>query len=153
MLFFAYLNRASRNGTALAMAVSVRDVMLTAFLPLSASSTLRDALRQTTHTAQDVFPVLRGDRLVGSVSRGALVAKLQAEGDGYLQGIMQRQFEAVAPAESLGEALRRARAAGTGEFIPVIEDGAMLGMLTPGVLERAVSQLRFTQPAPAREDA
>ena len=153
MLFFAYLNRASRNGTALAMSVSVRDVMLTAFLPLSASSTLRDALRQTTHTTQDIFPVLRGDRLVGSVSRSALVAKLQAEGDGYLQGAMQRQLEAVTPGEPLGDALRRARAAGVGEFIPVVENGAMLGMLTPGVLERAVSQLRFIEPAPAREDA
>ncbi len=152
VLFTTYLNRAASVGSADALAVSVRDVMLTEFKPLSASSTLRDALRQTTHTVQELFPVLRGERLVGWISRAALAARLRAEGDGFLQGAMTRTFQAVDPAEKIGDALRRATALGASEFIPVVEDGAMVGLLTPVSLERAVGQLRLTH-APVERDA
>ncbi len=153
VLLLAFVNRSAGAGSAEAMSITVRDVMLTEYKPLSANNTLRDSLRQTTHTAQELFPVLRGERLVGWVSRTALAARLQAEGDGFLQGTMSRSLQTASPAEKLGDALRRAAAGGATEFIPVIEDGAMLGMLTPGVLERAVNQLRLTQPPVTREDA
>ena len=151
ILLTSYLNRVSRTGSAEALSVSVRDVMLTEFKPLNASSTLRDALRQTTHTAQELFPVLRGERLVGWTSRGALTMRLRAEGDGFLQGAMSRSFQAVEPSEKIGEALRRANALGAAEFMPVVEDGAMVGMLTPVSVERAAGQLRLTQVQPERD--
>ena len=152
LLFTTYLNRATSAGSAEAMTVEVRDVMLTEFRPLNASITLRDALRQTTHTAQELFPVLRGERLVGWTSRGALMARLRGEGDGFLQGIMSRALHTAEPGEKIGEALRRAAALGAGEFIPVVEDGAMVGILTPVSLERAVGQLQLTR-APVERDA
>ena len=153
VLLTGYLNRASRVTSAEALSATVRDVMLTEYKPLSASSTLRDALRQTSHTTQDLFPVLRGERLVGWTSRTALALKLRTEGDGFLQGLMSRSFQAVGAGEKIGEALRRATALGAGEFVPVVEGSAMVGMLTPASVERAASQLRLTETQPELDNA
>lgn len=153
ILFIHYVGRLAAIGGADASALTVQDVMLTEFTTLPASSTLRDGLRRATHTLQDTFPVVRGDRLVGWISRNALAMRLQAEGDSYLQGSMVRSLQIASPEEKLGDALRRAAALGASEFIPVIEDGAMVGMLTPGSLERAVGQIRLTQPQPERGEA
>lgn len=152
-LFINYVGRLAAIGGADASALTVRDVMLTDFTPLPASGTLRDALLRATHTLQDTFPVVRGERLVGWISRNALVMRLQSEGDSYLQGSMVRTLQIASPEEKLGEALRRAAALGASEFIPVVEDGAMVGMLTPSSLERAVGQVRLTQPQPERGEA
>ena len=153
VLFMSYVNRLAAIGSGDTASITVRDVMLTEYLPLPASCTLRDALRRTNHTAQDTFPVVRGDRLVGWTSRASLAGRLQAEGDGYLQGSMTRSLQVASPEEKLGEALRRAAALGASEFIPVVENGAMVGMLTPNGLERAVGQIRLTQPVPERGEA
>ena len=154
LLFMNYVTKVAAVGAADATALTVSDIMLTEFTPLPASSTLRDALRRTTHTLQDTFPVVRGDRLVGWISRTALAARLQTEGDGYLQGAMARSLQLAGPGEKLPDALRRAAALGASEFIPVVEDGAMVGILTPASLERAMGQIRLTQtPAPDRRDA
>ncbi|WP_158824267.1 CBS domain-containing protein [Granulicella sp. S156] len=127
--------------------ILVREVMLTEFTLLSSSDTLQGALDRTTHSLQDVFPVVRGDRLVGSVSRQTIADHLQATGDSYLQGVMTRSLQLAAPAEKLVIALRRAGSQGASEFIPVVEDGAMLGILTPQSLARAVQQIKLTRPA------
>lgn len=152
LLFTTYVGRAATAASAEGLSVSVRDVMLTEFKPLNASSTLRDALQQTTHTLQELFPVLRGERLVGWISRAALATKLRTEGDSFLQGAMSRSFQTVSPTEKIGDALRRASALGAGEFVAVVEDGAMVGLLTPVSLERAVGQLRLTR-VPVERDA
>ena len=153
LLFMNYVTRLAAMGSGDTSNLTVGDVMLTEYIPLSAAVTLRDALRRTTHTLQDTFPVVRGERLVGWISRTALAARLQTEGDSYLQGSMQRSLQVASPGEKLGEALRRAAALGAHEFIPVIEDGAMVGMLTPGGLERAVGQIRLSQPPVERSEA
>ena len=151
ILLTSTLNRVASVGSTEAMTVEVRDVMLTEFKPLNASSTIRDGLRVATHSVQDVFPVLRGERLVGWVSRAALATRLRLEGDGFLQGTMQRSLHTAEPGEKIGDALRRATAMGAGEFIPVVEDGAMVGFLTPGSLERAVGQLQLTRAVAERD--
>ena len=153
LLLTSSLNRLGNVGSAEAMAVEVRDVMLTEYKPLSASSTLRDALRQTTHTVQEIFPVLRGERLVGWISRATLTTRLRLEGDGFLQAAMTRSLHTAVPDEKIGDALRRATAMGAGEFIPVVDDGAMVGILTPASLERAVSQMQLARAAAAERDA
>ena len=151
LLFMNYVGRLASLTAADSATLTVGDVMLTEYTPLSSSNTLLDALRRTTHTLQDTFPVVRGDRLVGWVSRSALATHLQAEGDSYLQGSMSRSLQTASPSEKLGDALRRAAALGANEFVPVVEDGAMVGMLTPASLERAVGQHRLTQAPPERE--
>lgn len=122
--------------------IKVRDVMLTEFTLLSTSDTLLSALDRTVHSLQDVFPVVRGDRLVGSVARDTLLASLRTQGETYLQGVMTRSLQTAAPDEKLVEALRRSAAHGASEFIPVIDDGALLGILTPQSLSRSVQIVR-----------
>ncbi len=126
--------------------MAVSEVMLTEFITLSSSDTLRGALVRTVHSLQDVFPVVRGDRLVGSVTRQTLADHLQIEGDGYVQGVMTRSLQIAAPTEQLVSALRRAGAQGASEFIPVAEQGRVLGILTPQSLTRAVHQVKQTRP-------
>jgi CBS domain-containing protein len=145
MLLGAQLNAGSPLDVAEAGTILVSDVMLTEYTLLSSSDTLRGALDLAAHSLQDVFPVVRGDRLVGSVSRQTLASRLQSEGDGYLQGAMTRSLPLAAPSEKLVEALRRTSSLGATEFIPVVEDGAMLGILTPQNLSRSVQQMRLTR--------
>ncbi len=151
LLFMNYIGRLAALGSGDTASLTVGDVMLTEYTPLPAATTLRDALRRTTHTLEDTFPVVRGDRLVGWISRHALATRLQAEGDSFLQGSMVRSLQVASPGEKLGEALRRAAALGANEFVPVVEDGAMVGMLTPSSLERAIGQFRLTQPPVERQ--
>ena len=126
--------------------ILVSDVMLTEYTLLTSSDTLRGALAQTSHSLQDVFPVVRGDRLVGAISRDTLASRLAADGDGYLQAAMTRNLPLAEPSEKLVDALRRASSLGASEFIPVIENRALLGILTPHSLSRTVNQVRLTRP-------
>jgi predicted transcriptional regulator len=129
-------------------AILVREVMLTEYTLLSSSDTLQGALDRTVHSLQDVFPIVRGDRLVGSIARQSMAERLLTDGDSYLQGIMTRSLQLASPGDKLVEALRRAAALGASEFIPVVENGAMIGILTPQSLARAVQQVKVTRPAP-----
>ena len=124
----------------------VDEVMLTEFTLLSNSDTLRGALDRTVHSLQDAFPVVRGNRLVGSVTRHTLAEQLMLEGDSYVQGVMTRNLQVAAPREPWIAALRRAGGQNASEFIPVAEDGRLLGILTPQNLSRAVNQVRQTRP-------
>jgi CBS domain-containing protein/Zn-dependent protease len=110
--------------------VAMRDVMLTRFTTVSPSDTLQDALDQAIHSLQDEFPVVREDRIIGVVSRSALLMSLRAEGNGYVQGVMARKFLIAKPEDSLGNTIRRMREGRVG-MIPVAdEDGRVLGMVT-----------------------
>ncbi|MEO7028802.1 MAG: CBS domain-containing protein [Acidobacteriaceae bacterium] len=126
--------------------IRVEDIMLTEFTMLSSSDTLRGALSQTLHSVQDVFPVVRGDRLVGAVTRQAIAEHLQLEGDSYVQGLMTKSLQIAEPREQLMEALQRASAQGASEFVPVAENGRLLGILVPQHWSRAVHQVRQTRP-------
>jgi CBS domain-containing protein len=132
-----------------AEAILVRDIMLTEYTLLSSSDTLQHALGCTVHSLQEVFPVVRGDRLVGSISRQTLADHLLTDGDGYLQGHMVRTLPLTRPAETLVDALRRASDLNANDFIPVIEGDTMIGILTPQSIGRAVQQVRVTRPAPS----
>jgi CBS domain-containing protein len=129
----------------------VRDVMLTEYMLVSSSDTLEGAVQQTAHSLQDVFPVVRGDQLVGSIARQTLINRLLTEGDGYLQGVMTRTLPVAAPNEKLVDALRRANAPQGNEFIPVAEDGLVVGVLTPQSLSRAVQQVKLVRSRSPRE--
>jgi predicted transcriptional regulator len=154
---FVLVNSQMRGAAGLSAAASsdglrVHEVMLTDWAMLSNSDTLRGALERTAHSLQDVFPVVRGDRLVGSVSRQTLADHFLVEGDGYLQGLMTRAMQVAAPQENLVAALGRTASVGPSEFIPVVENGRVLGILTPQSLARAVQQVKQTRtPEPTRE--
>lgn len=152
MMLGAQLSSAQTVSTADAETILVRDVMLTEYTLLSSSDTLQGAIDRSIHSAQDVFPVVRGDRLVGSIARQTIAERLLSDGNSYLQGVMTRSLQLASPTDKLLEALQRAAALGASEFIPVVEDGAMIGILTPQSLSRAVQQVKLMRPAPSPRD-
>jgi predicted transcriptional regulator len=152
MLLGAQMSGAHNVSTTDAEAILVREVMLTEYTLLSSSDTLQGALDRTVHSLQDVFPIVRGDRLVGSIARQTIAQRLLTDGDSYLQGIMSRSLQLASPTDKLVEALRRAASLGASEFIPVVEDGTMIGILTPQSLARAVQQVKVTRPAPTQRN-
>jgi len=153
MLLGAQISSAHQSAsTAGAELILVREVMLTEYTLLSSSDTLQGALDRTVHSLQDVFPVVRGNQLVGSIARQTIAARLFTEGDSYLQGIMSRSLQLTAPTDKLVEALRRASTFGASEFIPVVEDGSLVGILTPQSLSRAVQQVKLPHARPKATD-
>jgi len=146
MMLGAQLSSARTVSTADAEAILVRDVMLTEYTLLSSSDTLQGALDRSIHSGQDVFPVVRGDRLVGSIARQTIAERLVTDGNSYLQGIMTRSLQLASPGDKLVEALNRAATLGASEFIPVVEEGTMIGILTPQSLSRAVQQVKIMRP-------
>jgi Zn-dependent protease/predicted transcriptional regulator len=121
--------------------VRMRDVMLTQFSMLSASDTLEDALQRSVHTLQDVFPVVRGSNLVGAVSRQGIVEALQADGNGYVQGVMTRSFQTAQPDDSLVKTLRRIMAGKGAQLVPVLEGDRIVGIITPQNLAHSMGML------------
>ncbi|MES2393097.1 MAG: CBS domain-containing protein [Acidobacteriota bacterium] len=156
LLLGSQLGAAQPANNAIAESILVHEVMLTEYTLLNSSDTLQGALDRTVHSLQDVFPVVRGDRLVGSIARQTIADRLQTEGDGYLQGVMTRTLQLASPSEKLVEALRRAATLGASEFIPVVEDARLLGILTPQSLSRNVQQVALSrppQPEPRNRDS
>ena len=121
--------------------VRMRDIMLTSFSTLSASDTLEDALQRAVHTMQDVFPVVRGATLVGSVSRQNLLEALSAHGNSYVQGVMQRGFHTAQPDDSLVKTLRRITGEQAAQLVPVMEGERIVGIVTPQNLSQSMGLL------------
>ncbi len=109
--------------------VFMKDVMLTDFSMLSPSDTLEDALHKAIHSLQDDFPVVRGQNLVGIVSRQNILEALRADGNGYVQGVMQRAFPTAQPEDSLGATISRFAGRGM-SLVPVTESGRIVGIVT-----------------------
>ncbi len=109
--------------------VRMRDVMLTDFATMSPSDTLIDALHKSIHSLQDDFPVVRGTRIVGVISRQSILEALRGDGNGYVQGIMSRAFQVALPDDSLGTIIRRMRR-GRMALVPVAEGDRVVGVVT-----------------------
>src|SRR5207302_11449625 len=84
--------------------VRLEEVMLTDFATLSPADTLEDALEKAVHSLQDDFPVVRGSDMVGVSSRQRILEALRMEGNGYVQAVMNKLFEASVPQVSLARA-------------------------------------------------
>lgn len=109
--------------------VRLEDVMLTDFATLSPADTLEDALDKAVHSLQDDFPVIRGSDMVGVVSKQKILEALRLEGNGYVQSVMNRIFEAAQKTESLASAFRKLTARNL-SIIPVVEDQRLVGIVT-----------------------
>ena len=121
--------------------VTMRDVMLTQFSTISASDTLEDALQRSVHSLQDVFPVVRGLHVVGAVSRAGIVEALATNGNGYVQGVMTRQFQTAGPDDSLVKMLRRIMSGRGAQLVPVLEGDRIVGIITPQNLAHSMGML------------
>jgi Zn-dependent protease/CBS domain-containing protein len=109
--------------------VRLEDVMLTDFATLSPADTLEDALEKAVHSLQDDFPVIRGSDMVGVISKQKILQALRAEGNGYVQSVMNRIFEVAQKKESLASAFRKLSARNL-SIIPVVEDQRLVGIVT-----------------------
>jgi Zn-dependent protease/CBS domain-containing protein len=109
--------------------VRLEDVMLTDFATLSPADTLEDALEKAVHSLQDDFPVIRGSDMVGVISKQKILQALRAEGNGYVQAVMNRIFEVAQKKESLASAFRKLTARNL-SIIPVVEDQRLVGIVT-----------------------
>jgi Zn-dependent protease/CBS domain-containing protein len=109
--------------------VHLEDVMLTDFATLSPADTLEDALDKAVHTLQDDFPVVRGGDMVGVISKANILEALRAEGNGYVQSVMNRIFEVASKTESLASAFRKLNSRKL-SIIPVVEDQQLVGIIT-----------------------
>lgn len=107
----------------------LEEVMLKDFSTLSPADTLEDALSKAVHTLQDDFPVIRGLDMVGVVSRQKIVEALRAEGNGYVQTVMERVFQVAQKGESLASGLRKLGSHNL-SIIPVVDDGRLIGIVT-----------------------
>ena len=121
--------------------VKMRDVMLTQFSTISASDTLEDALQRSVHSLQDVFPVVRGLHVVGAVSRSGIMEALATNGNGYVQGVMTRQFQTAGPDDSLVKMLRRIMSGRGAQLVPVLEGDRIVGIITPQNLAHSMGML------------
>jgi Zn-dependent protease len=110
-------------------AVHMQDIMLTQFSTLSPADTLEDALSKAVHSLQDDFPVVSGDDLVGVITKQTIVQSLRREGNGYVQGVMNKAFEIASRTESLGSAFRKLTSRGL-TLIPVIDEDRLVGIVT-----------------------
>jgi Zn-dependent protease/CBS domain-containing protein len=109
--------------------VRLEDIMLTDFATLSPADTLEDALEKAVHSLQDDFPVIRGSDMVGVISKQKILQALRAEGNGYVQAVMNRIFEVAQKKESLASAFRKLTARNL-SIIPVVEDDRLIGIVT-----------------------
>jgi Zn-dependent protease/CBS domain-containing protein len=131
--------------------VHMRDIMLTDFSLLSPSDTLEDALSKAVHSLQDDFPVVRGHNVVGVVSRQIIADALRAEGNGYVQGIMQRSFHVAKPEDSLGTTISRFSGRGM-SLVPVTDGERVVGIVTLQNLMHSMSQFAEKRKRNARAE-
>jgi Zn-dependent protease/CBS domain-containing protein len=109
--------------------VRLEEVMLTDFATLSPADTLEDALQKAVHSLQDDFPVVRGSDMVGVISRQRILDALRAEGNGYVQAVMNKIFEVSLRQDSLGSAFRKLTVRNS-SIIPVVDDQRLVGIVT-----------------------
>ena len=109
--------------------VRLEEVMLTDFATLSPADTLEDALDKAVHSLQDDFPVVRGSDMVGVISKQRILDALRAEGNGYVQALMNKIFDVSVRHDSLGSAFRKLTARSS-SIIPVVEDQRLIGIVT-----------------------
>jgi Zn-dependent protease/CBS domain-containing protein len=129
LLLAAQLEERSAVFQSVLEAVRLEDIMLTDFATLSPADTLEDALDKAVHSLQDDFPVIRGSDMVGVISKQKILEALRAEGNGYVQAVMNRIFEVAQKKESLASAFRKLTARNL-SIIPVVEDQRLVGIVT-----------------------
>ncbi len=123
-------------------------VMSTEFTVLDASETLRRAAEHCYLGCRGDFPVVRGGRLVGVITRRQLLAGLHEHGmDAPVAEIMEPEAICAAPTTELSEIYSRMAASGI-EAVPVVEDGRIVGMLALEDVGRYVLQALAPQKQP-----
>jgi Zn-dependent protease/CBS domain-containing protein len=122
---------ASSVGIRAALAgIPVSRAMLTDFRTLDSADTLHRAVQFVLAGSQRDFPVIEQGRLVGVLTREALVKALAEHGQGAaVSAVMSREFETADAREMLEPAFMRLQACAC-PVLPVLQDHRLVGLLT-----------------------
>jgi Zn-dependent protease/predicted transcriptional regulator len=149
LLFGAQLEDRSAVFQSVLESVRMEDVMLTDFKTLSPADTLEDALQKVVHSLQDDFPVVGGGDMVGVISRQKIMETLRSQGNGYVQGAMNRFFQIAQRTDTLASVFRRVGQTGL-SLVPVVDSGHLVGIVTLQNLMHSMATLaearRLKQP-------
>jgi Zn-dependent protease len=142
---FVFIGATSEEQSALLQstldALRVQDLMITDFQAVSPAETLHDVLSRTFHSFQDDFPVIRDGEFLGVLTRSRMLEALREAGPHqYVQGILQRVEERVAPADRLKDVMRRMHAGGV-SLLPVMDGERLVGIVTMGGILRGAAIL------------
>jgi Zn-dependent protease/predicted transcriptional regulator len=146
--FFLFVGAQLEDRSAMFHAVlkSVRmeEVMLTGFTTLSPADTLEDALAKAVHCLQEDFPVVRGNELVGIISRRKILEALRTDGNGYLQPAMTSSFEVAHRSDSLASVFGKITSR-TMPLVPVVDGERLVGIVTLQNLMHSMALLAETR--------
>lgn len=142
----AYRTRALISGH------KVSEAMVREFHTLPVGTTLREAADALLAGTQQDFPILHGSDVVGVLPRSALLQGMATEGpEGYVAGVMLREFPVVRPEDDLETVLMELRGSLTGPVLVMtdesLSEASLVGMLTQeNLLEfLMLSQLKVRQ--------
>ncbi len=122
-------NRQAQYRSALS-GIAVWQAMATEIRTLSPSDTLERAALYLTRGTQSEFPVVDGDRVVGLLTRSALVAAVSREGLGApVSRAMSTDFAVVSPTDPLDQAFVALQSSPV-HAAAVVQDGRLAGLLT-----------------------
>jgi Zn-dependent protease/CBS domain-containing protein len=132
--FFVYVGAmqegAAAVGRMLTQGLPVRAAMVTDFRTLSHGESIRDAANLLLSAAQQDFPVVHGNQVIGLLGRNALLRAMASIGpDSYVATAMDRNFPRLSPDQDLADAMRSLTESGSSCAL-VMEDDRLLGMLT-----------------------
>ena len=110
--------------------IPVSQAMVTEFHTLSPADPLWRAVEHVLAGAQQDFPVVEDDRVVGILTRNGLLLALAQQGQTALVGdVMQRQFQMIEASDMLETASARLQACEC-RTMPVTRYGELVGLIT-----------------------
>lgn len=133
----------------------VREAMVREFRTLPVGTTLREAADVLLAGNQQDFPIVHGSEVVGLLSRSTLLQGMAKEGpDGYVAGIMEREFPAVHPEDDLESVIMEMHGVRNGAILVLSDEtratDSLVGMLTQ---ENLLEFLMLSQLKQQRTDA
>jgi Zn-dependent protease len=110
--------------------VTVREAMMRRFRVLAPSDSLQRAVDELLAGAQQDFPVVEDDRVLGMLVRADLVRVLKEQGSEVrVSDVMREGGISVRGEDDLHDVLSRMRAAGSSS-VPVVDGSGLTGLLT-----------------------
>lgn len=143
---FVYLGAAQEGaaamGRTLTLGFPVSAAMMTDYRTLNHASTVGDAAQLSLATAQQDFPVVHGQQVIGLLGRSALLRAMARNGeDAYVAGVMDRSFSKLPPDMKLTDALPLMAQGGSCALI--MQGEHLLGLLTSENLSQFLVLRRF----------
>ncbi|HVL39849.1 MAG TPA: site-2 protease family protein [Fimbriimonadaceae bacterium] len=132
--FFVFLGAGQEVSASIGISLvenrRIADAMLTQFRTIESAASLEMAAKMLLEGAQQDFPVVYGEEVLGLLSRSDIARGLAQEGPtAYVSGHMNREFKVLRPEEDLERALEMFSGGDTSPVL-VMEGDRLLGMVT-----------------------